>query len=198
MNKRVEEKNTSPKGQSPAAMAKESETLQTYLTHRRDLTKKAFMQRFNHPFLVEELVQRGSGEKNFEFATLQISKEEVKSLLGLTPGGTAKNQVRRVVKRASNAFEGMINVGRAGNNDVVLDYQAISKFHAYFTKDPSGDIFYVTDADSTNGTFVNGQQLQPHQKHRLSEGDVLSFARQAELRYYSSGGFYEMLSLLVG
>ena len=176
-------------------MNQDTQTLENFLALVREQSKEEFVENHEHPFLVEEVTKKDE-EKNFEFATLQISKEEVQALLGLGAGGAAQPNVRKVVKRASNAFEGMINVGRTGNNDIVLDYQAISKFHAYFTKDPGEQVYYLTDADSTNCTFVNNQQLEPHQKHRLSEVDIISFAHQVDLRYYSPGGFYEMVSLI--
>ena len=34
-------------------------------------------------------------------------------------------------QKGSNAFDNMITVGRAGNNDIALEISSISKFHAY-------------------------------------------------------------------
>ncbi len=36
-----------------------------------------------------------------------------------------------------------------------------------------GTKLYVSDLRSTNGTFLNGKQLPPHQEHKLSHGDRL-------------------------
>lgn len=63
-------------------------------------------------------------------------------------------------KSEANAFSAMVTVGRAGNNDIVLPYEGISKFHAYFAQSPQG--WTVADAGSTNGTFVLGKQLPPN------------------------------------
>lgn len=35
---------------------------------------------------------------------------------------------------------------------------------------------YVTDMNSTNGTFVNGEKLMPNQQHELRAGDLLQIA----------------------
>ena len=47
----------------------------------------------------------------------------------------------------------VIQIGRAPENDVVLDVSQVSKFHAQIEK--VGQRYKVKDLDSTNGTFVN-------------------------------------------
>ena len=54
-----------------------------------------------------------------------------------------------------NAFTGMITVGRADNNDLVISDGTVSKFHAYFRR--LGQRWTITDANSRNGTMVDGQ-----------------------------------------
>lgn len=64
------------------------------------------------------------------------------------------------VSKAENPFKTMITVGRAPNNDVILPYEEVSKFHAFFLESPAG--LMLADAQSTNGTFVNGVRLEPN------------------------------------
>jgi hypothetical protein len=174
-----------------------TETISMYLPIRKQVSKEDFARRYPTPFLVQEVNPQSEEEdKEFEFSTIHITKDELRSVIG-GRGNLASAPVYRLAKRATNLFEGMINVGRAANNDVVLDFQAISKFHAYFTKDPASNTFYLTDADSTNGSFINGLRLRPHQKYVLGETDKVSFAQQVDLKYYTSGAFYDMLGTVV-
>ena len=74
--------------------------------------------------------------------------------------GVGEPIVFPVVKNQENAFGRGITVGRTGNNDVVLDDGTVSRFHAWFQREPDGS-YTVTDAGSKNGSFVTGVRLQP-------------------------------------
>lgn len=68
--------------------------------------------------------------------------------------------VIEVVKGAfPNAFPFGVTIGHAENNDVVLRHQHVSRFHAY-VKVVDGKRCLV-DAASRNGTWLNGQRLEP-------------------------------------
>jgi hypothetical protein len=75
---------------------------------------------------------------------------------------------------AGKSFSERISVGRARNNDVVLRSESVSKFHAWLRCD-EGDVYYVGDASSRNGTRVNGVALPAHKPHRLAAGDEIAF-----------------------
>jgi hypothetical protein len=63
-----------------------------------------------------------------------------------------------------------VTIGRAGQNDLVLDGDEFaSARHAQI--EVRGDGVWVQDLDSTNGTFVNGSRVVGAE--RLSPGDVL-------------------------
>jgi hypothetical protein len=74
----------------------------------------------------------------------------------------------------SDAISDRISVGRAHNKDVVLRHSSISKFHAWFEVD-EGQTVYVADADSTNGTQLNGQALKSKTTTALAPGDSITF-----------------------
>ncbi|NDW21192.1 FHA domain-containing protein [Alteromonas hispanica] len=65
-----------------------------------------------------------------------------------------------------------ITVGRSTENDIVLNDTMISGSHAGFIVSENGIKIY--DADSTNGTFVNGQHIS-QSKTSIYDGDIVSF-----------------------
>ncbi len=60
------------------------------------------------------------------------------------------------------------------NVDYCLDQKVISRFHAKITKEEES--YYITDLNSTNGTYVNGRLLQTYEKKELILGDEIAFA----------------------
>lgn len=60
------------------------------------------------------------------------------------------------------------------NVDYCLDQKVISRYHAKITREE--ERYYITDLNSTNGTYVNGQMLQTYEKKEIVLGDEISFA----------------------
>ncbi|HEX9959839.1 MAG TPA: FHA domain-containing protein, partial [Pyrinomonadaceae bacterium] len=50
-----------------------------------------------------------------------------------------------------------VRVGRALDNDIVLDALSVSRYHALLTYESGGAQPTIIDLDSSNGTFVNGE-----------------------------------------
>lgn len=76
---------------------------------------------------------------------------------------------------------GVIRIGKAPENDIVVDDIHASRLHARATPMPGG--FLVEDLGSLNGTFLNGA---PIQRAFMGDGDVLTvgnsdFVRAGEL-----------------
>lgn len=61
-------------------------------------------------------------------------------------------------------------VGAASECDIVLDSDHVSERHASLRFQDRG--FVVTDLDSTNGTFINGDEVR---QHDLADGDRIRF-----------------------
>ena len=57
---------------------------------------------------------------------------------------------------------------------LVLDSPVISRRHAVFEK--RGDSFLVSDAGSTNGTYLEGRKLRPEERAVLENENHISFA----------------------
>lgn len=69
----------------------------------------------------------------------------------------------------------MLTIGRTAENDIALPSKMVSRNHARLLIGPNGII--VEDAGSTNGCFVNGEQVKQHLMH---DNDVLELG---DLRY---------------
>eukprot|EP00271_Cylindrocystis_brebissonii_P023677 TRINITY_DN994_c0_g1_i1.p1 TRINITY_DN994_c0_g1~~TRINITY_DN994_c0_g1_i1.p1 ORF type:complete len:207 (+),score=28.47 TRINITY_DN994_c0_g1_i1:215-835(+) len=65
-------------------------------------------------------------------------------------------------------------VGRvADKSDIVIPVATVSGRHARL--DRKGDKLYVTDLDSTNGTWIGGRQLRPGAVTEVSPGSFVTF-----------------------
>ncbi|MBN2797799.1 MAG: FHA domain-containing protein [Deltaproteobacteria bacterium] len=73
-----------------------------------------------------------------------------------------------------------LTVGASAGCDVTVDLPELSGEHARFDLFPSGDV-YVTDLQSTNGTWMGGARLLPHQPTLIPPGGQVSLSRQLAL-----------------
>jgi hypothetical protein len=87
----------------------------------------------------------------------------------------ARHFVLPLFKRTSQSSEETrLLVGRVEGCDVMLRHFSVSKQHAWFQVDRSGAL-YLTDAQSLNGTRVNGKSLQPGEPQWIQSLDHLQF-----------------------
>ncbi|WP_051377903.1 FHA domain-containing protein [Derxia gummosa] len=70
-------------------------------------------------------------------------------------------------------------IGRKPHNDLVIDNLAVSGEHAVIVTILNDS--FLEDLGSTNGTFVNGQQIK---KHFLQNGDTIELGRY-KLKYFA-------------
>jgi Mg-chelatase subunit ChlD len=63
-----------------------------------------------------------------------------------------------------------IFIGRSRSNNLSFDDTKMSRQH--FTIESAGDSFYITDLETTNGTYLNGTSIQG--RHHLNDGDVIT------------------------
>lgn len=69
-----------------------------------------------------------------------------------------------------------VTVGKmAGAVDVVLNEASVSRLHARISRE--GNRFFITDLNSTNGTFRNGMRLEPNASEIIEPGDEIGIGK---------------------
>ena len=74
----------------------------------------------------------------------------------------------------------------AGNSDAVdikLENRFVSRRH--FQVRFASDVFYISDLGSTNGTYLNGNKLNPNEEQILRDGDRVGLAVDEVLLIFS-------------
>jgi len=68
---------------------------------------------------------------------------------------------------------GVVTLGRAPDNQLVLNDTKASSHHAEISQASDGQSYFITDLGSTNGTFVNGQSIDQNVARSLNTGDTV-------------------------
>jgi ABC-type multidrug transport system ATPase subunit len=88
-------------------------------------------------------------------------------------------------------------LGRNRTSMIYIPSAIVSGEHARIELTRKGHI--ITDLNSTNGTFVNGQRLRANTPHLLSSNDIIRFSdvlgNSASLTYIAPSGFSEILDV---
>ena len=74
-------------------------------------------------------------------------------------------------------------IGRGEECDIVLPVRQISRHHVKIYRD--GDVYFIRDLDSKNGTWINGEPLKD--VRRLYDGDEIHIALAVKLQYIGTG-----------
>ncbi len=67
-------------------------------------------------------------------------------------------------------YKSVINIGSNYRNDIILNSQTVSRYHASVRIGKDGKM-YIRDNGSRNGTMVNGVKIAPNKDERLKKGD---------------------------
>lgn len=92
------------------------------------------------------------------------------------------------IRRKEGSKLSIVTVGRGEECDVRLAHPLISKKHAYFTEGADG--WTLSDAESTNCTFADGDKLEPHKPRRLDDSVVLRFGPAVKYRFFGPRAFH--------
>ena len=167
---------------------------------------EAFGSAYPDALLILDDVEDEPGEVGFQTIRVDGDGGTVPSG-GLPPGQTQRalaqilghlsgspNKWVYPLENRSGKFAAMFTVGRAANSDVRLNVASLSKFRAYFTNVARDQAWYVSDAGSSSGTFINGEELPPsHGKVRLASGTTIRFGPDITAQFYVAGLFWELL-----
>ena len=80
-----------------------------------------------------------------------------------------------------------VTLGNSDAADIKLENQYVSRRHLQVRQDV--DVFYLSDLDSTNGTYLNNNKLAPHEEHVIRDGDrVVLGSNAVTLRFSGTAG----------
>lgn len=181
--------------------------LSEYSSDRLRLTRESFLQKYAVPVLLHKW-DPNSDDNDIGSTTAHISMMDLPpkgldtarlldplAVLGLA--GKAPSSPDVVVfpisKRSGAVFHDRVSVGRNRNADIHLPFRRISKFHAYFTASAGGTKIMLTDAGSTNGTFISGKRIPTGQPVEIADKAIIHFSHFLFV-FYSANGFYSLLS----
>jgi len=156
-------------------------------------------------FLTDE-----AGVRQSQKAPLLVWESPIKGkgeplLLGTSTGGSSSRPraseplVFEVKKGNSrqNAFGMGVTVGRTDNNDIIVDDNSISRFHAYFLQDAKTYEWKLVDAESKNGTWVGPLKLKAKQSEPLLDLTRVRFG-EIEMVFLLPDSFFTYLQRLMG
>ncbi|MFN3329258.1 MAG: FHA domain-containing protein, partial [Fervidobacterium pennivorans] len=70
-------------------------------------------------------------------------------------------------------------VGRHFNGaEHLQQYKTVSRSHAMFTEQMHE--WYIEDLGSTNGTYLNGEKLEPGRKYKIKNGDMIALSTEVK------------------
>lgn len=122
-------------------------------------------------------------DKGVQLLTISIKSTAILKYLG---------KAAFVTKRPGNPFAHLISVGRSARNDITIAVDSVSKVHGYFV--PEGESWCFTDHGSTNGSSLDGEELDSGRKYPLKNGQILQLGLEVMLEFLTPEGLYQKLS----
>jgi tetratricopeptide (TPR) repeat protein len=166
-----------------------------YLTLLEEMSLAEFSESYPKGFFVERFRLDFDPTVIFQFSTNEIDVPKVRKQQphSFLISDFLEARVIEINRKKIDSDEGVVTIGRAASNDIVLYNKTISKSHGflYFPVGHSGA--QVVDLKSTNCTFVNDEVITPYVTYDLADGDEISFGPQTKVIYLSTGTFYDFV-----
>ena len=172
--------------------------LAQYLANFEDLTLSQFVASYPNGFLVEKSERFLDKDVMFQFLTDVVEDEHVLEQLrqGSVRSAVLEARVIEIKKRKDLAEPDKITVGRSPDNDIVVYNKMASRKHAYLQTSSEAQACFLVDAGSSNGTFLNNNQITPHEKYQLTDADEISIGPETKVLFFASEAFHTFLSEL--
>jgi FHA domain-containing protein len=140
-----------------------SEACEPFASAALELEAEAFAARFPQTYLC---FVTGDGEADTDLFGTDDAAPSYEPL---------RLQVLPLIKSAEpSPFSLMITFGRSPSCDLPVPFSDVSKLHGYFSRDGEG--WLITDAGSTNGTFLAGSRLKPRSPAPVEVGGAIGIA----------------------
>jgi len=171
--------------------------------------REAFLEAYPHAILIVDDVGLPAGEAHFHTISRVPGQEDPPPASGGGggDGGGAKEALERILGHLAGSaskfvvplenreqkFAAIVTLGRAAGNQLRVNLPTLSKFHAYFTHVARDGCWYLSDANSSNGTFLDGEELPPsHGKVRLRSGAFIRFGPDVSAQFYESRELWDL------
>ena len=103
--------------------------------------------------------------------------------------------VARDLPRTSGANAPEIRIGRGESCEICLPYATVSEAHGSFVR--RGESWAIVPDDTTNGTFLNENRLEPGSTTLLADGGVVAFGPEVRAQFFSPAGLRNLLASCV-
>lgn len=154
------------------------------LVDDRDEDEEAFLQALMQDVYADPAKSRRAGISPKEEVLKDDKSRKEEENLTRALGGTGGRKVLYLISqdvRRSRDLEITTAKALVGKSreyvDECIPLDVISRVHACIEQTRDG--CFVTDRNSTNGTFLNGRPLTPQERTPFSEGDTIAFATVA-------------------
>jgi pSer/pThr/pTyr-binding forkhead associated (FHA) protein len=152
------------------------------------LRREHFLAQHQYPFLVHALgtLQNLDPAKVDDLTTDRLLLERPRQSLG--------DSMLVAELAPKDPDQDIVTIGVAPSCDVLLDDASVSKRHAWFEciDEGNGDVWRLWDDDSSAGTQVNSEPLQPRVPRVLTSGDQITLG-YVELMFFTSDAFYDLI-----
>lgn len=146
-----------------------AESFSAFAKENGSLPEEQFLERFKEPFLISD-------------------GEVPENLRTLGPKGDP------VVIRLVRGPRKIVTVGRSPDSDVHVVGAKVSKHHAYFDQEED-EAWFVADAGSSNGTFVDGKKLDEHEHAALADSTTIRFSPDVSFRFFGPAAFFRYVGM---
>lgn len=157
-------------------------------------TRDEFIYAVHCPAFVGSGIREGSLEKGIIGGAGKSQRTQVFSasqIAQLIEGASLDNCIFLLRKPMSGSVSDLkrFTLGRTQDNDILMMDYAISRCHAEV--EIRGEDYYLKDLGSSNGTYVNGKEIDDRGT-LLHDLDLVRFARY-EFQFLSAGGLYDLM-----